>query len=190
MIYGITGRIGSGKSYVCNLMKKKYGAIIFNSDRGAKMMYDLPDIKKKICTVIDKDFYNKDGTANTKHIINVIGKDRFKLRLLGHIIHPEVLNLFLTGCDCIYKNNKDSIIVIESAILFDIGWDQYVDKTIWVNAPFSTRAKRVSARSGLDYMRTLKYMSLFPMGNTDMLKADYVIENKGKNKIDLSFVRP
>ena len=44
---GITGNIGSGKSYVCGLFKN-LGIPVFDSDHEAKLLYDRPEVKAKM----------------------------------------------------------------------------------------------------------------------------------------------
>ena len=44
----ITGNIGSGKSWVCELFKQHLGIPVYNSDFAAKQMYFLPDVRKKL----------------------------------------------------------------------------------------------------------------------------------------------
>ena len=44
----ITGNIGSGKSWVCELFKQHLRIPVYNSDFAAKQMYFLPDVHEKI----------------------------------------------------------------------------------------------------------------------------------------------
>ena len=189
MIYGITGRIGSGKSHVCKLMHNQYGANIFDCDEQAKGILNYPEIKKKVCLMIGKECYDVHGKYNPEQVIKLLMNNKFKIRLLTHIVQDELLKLFKRGCSHMRNNmGKDTILVIESAILFDLGWDKHVDKMIWVDADFDVRRQRVMDRHGTGMYIATKYMMMFPQGNTHKLKADYVIENNGIRPIDLRFV--
>lgn len=190
MIYGITGRIGCGKSYVCELMRKKHNAIIFDCDLEAKKILHCPRIKEKVCTVISPNCYNGEGKYRPKFISKMIRENKFILRVLEHIVQPEILKLFKAGCESIQKYRPDANIIMETAILFDIGWDKHVDKTIWVKAPFDVRKRRVMRRLSyeLDDKSVQEYMLLFPQGNAYMTQADYIIQNDGIKPIDLSFM--
>ena len=44
----ITGNIGSGKSWVCELFKQHLGIPVYNSDFAAKQMYFQPNVREKI----------------------------------------------------------------------------------------------------------------------------------------------
>ena len=44
----ITGNIGSGKSWVCELFKQRLGIPVYNSDNAAKQMYFQPDVREKL----------------------------------------------------------------------------------------------------------------------------------------------
>ena len=52
MKIGITGGIGSGKSYVCNILKQR-GIPVYNCDDEAKrLMTESPVIRKKLCELL------------------------------------------------------------------------------------------------------------------------------------------
>ena len=64
MKIGITGGIGSGKSYVCDIIKKQ-GFPVFNCDNRAKqLMVENEDIKQQIINVIGPNAYTEDGKLN------------------------------------------------------------------------------------------------------------------------------
>ena len=44
----ITGNIGSGKSWVCELWSQRLGIPVYNSDTAAKQMYFVPEVRKKL----------------------------------------------------------------------------------------------------------------------------------------------
>ena len=55
----ITGNIGSGKSWVCELFRQHLGIPIYSSDDAAKRMYFQPDVRDKLVKRFGNDFYLK-----------------------------------------------------------------------------------------------------------------------------------
>ncbi len=53
---GITGNIGSGKTYVCNAFQN-IGIPVFYSDEETKSLYLLPEIKRIITNRFGDDAY-------------------------------------------------------------------------------------------------------------------------------------
>ena len=63
MSVAITGGIGSGKSYVCRLLKQR-GIEIYDCDAAAKrLMRESDDLKKRLQALVGEDVYT-DGELN------------------------------------------------------------------------------------------------------------------------------
>ena len=188
MILGVTGLMGSGKSHVCNELRSKYGAIIFDSDQEAKGILHWNYIKEKIIALFGKDCYDSNGMLDVVYLRNIVFNDDFELRVLESIVHPEVLKLFHGAKS--YMNtymDKNDILVLESALLYKIGWEKYVDKVVWVDVPFWLRKTRVMERDGITSEEFMKRSLKQPLGNKDMLRADYIVNNYDMG-FDLTFM--
>ena len=67
---GITGGIGSGKTYICNLLRER-GYEVYNCDDEAKrIMLEDEEIISQIKTLIGNDAYTPDGQLNKPVIAN------------------------------------------------------------------------------------------------------------------------
>lgn len=62
---GITGNIGSGKSFVCNIFKNN-GIPVFYSDEETKLLYLVPKIRDIIIEHFGEETYFEDGSLNKK----------------------------------------------------------------------------------------------------------------------------
>ena len=56
----ITGNIGSGKSWVCELFKQHLGIPVYNSDFAAKQMYFQPNVREKLVNRFGNSIYLSD----------------------------------------------------------------------------------------------------------------------------------
>ena len=65
MKIAITGNIGSGKSYVCDLFKSQ-GVPVFDSDREAKLLYDLPEVRQKMVERFGAQIYQDNGVLDRR----------------------------------------------------------------------------------------------------------------------------
>jgi len=138
---GITGGIGSGKSVVAELFRIM-GIPVYIADIESKLLTETsPVIRKKLCELFGTSIYGEKG-LDKKKLASYIFNDPALLQKVNHIIHPEVSRHFIDWV----SQQKGSICVIESAILFESGFDSLVDKTITVFAPRSLRIQRASVR--------------------------------------------
>lgn len=175
MILGITGGMGSGKTHICSILKEKYGAVIFNCDHIAKSVMLRSDVIPKIQNLIGGDAYKPNMRLNKKYIASVVFNDKEKLEQLENIVHPIVLKELEKAKARDYK-----FLVVEMATLFEKGWDQYVDKTLWVDAPVDVRGERVKKRDNLPFKQFAQRARFQNQGGENRKKADYVFINDGR----------
>ena len=55
---GITGGIGSGKTYVCQLLKQRGIPVYHCDDEAKRLMTESSVIRKKMCKLIGNEAYN------------------------------------------------------------------------------------------------------------------------------------
>ena len=144
-IIGITGGIGSGKSTVAKVFNF-YDVPVFTADTEGKIISDCnPIAVESIKKLFGNDIY-VDGKLNRKSVAAQVFEDKDKLLQLNQIIHPLVKLSFDNFCN---KNANKSFVAIESAILIESGFYNFVDFSVMVSAPESLRIKRVVLRDGL-----------------------------------------
>ncbi len=145
MIIGLTGGIGSGKSYIAEILKF-LGLLHYSTDYEAKR---LMEADKRVIEAIKCSFgdsaYLADGKLNRDYLSSIIFNNNLKRNELNMIVHPAVAADFKQ----FVAVNSGSDIVIESAILFESGFDKLVDVTIAVSADISSRISRVMVRDSV-----------------------------------------
>ena len=191
-IIGLTGGIGSGKSSILNLFKKK-NISCFNTDFIAKQLMDN-ELKEKIKTLFGTDIY-KNGELNRKKISKIVFNDIEKLNKLNSIVHPAVRKNFT---DFVKRNKKDKFIVYETALLFETGFSKECDVIILVIAPLKKRIKRIIKRDGLLKSEITRRINHQWSDEKKVDLSDYIINNdnwgntliefdKIFNKLNLSY---
>ena len=138
---GITGGIGSGKSTVCNALSQ-YGVAIYDSDARAKVLMSS-NLRPAIEQLFGPEAYI-NGALNRQYIASEAFTNPSLLSQLNNIVHPAVAEDFEQWCN----EQTTPMVVLESAILFESGFDKRVDITIFVDAPLEVRIARTMARDG------------------------------------------
>lgn len=169
---GLTGNIGSGKSTICRIFSS-IGIPIFYADIESKKLLDSPAIYKKLILVFGEKI-STNNTIDKIKLASIVFKDQDRLKQLNNILHPEVYNRFN---DWLKTHTKSQYIIMEAAILFESGFDKYVDISINVHSDKKNRLERVMQRDGIDKQSVLARMQNQLSDEVKIKNADYTIEN-------------
>jgi len=175
---GITGGIGSGKTWVCRVFQH-LGVPLFNADEEVKNLYQTDEtLKGLLITEFGNSAYTPSGDFN-KAFFREILVDSNMRESLNQIVHPLVFKRFEEWS----SEQKSPYVIKEAAILFESGADKTVDKSIGVFAPLEIRMERVIARDNRtrEEIQTIMNMQL----SDDALKSkvDYTIINDNERSV-------
>ncbi len=172
---GITGGIGSGKTHVCKLLET-IGISVFYSDMvGKDLTNNNLTIKNKMIELLGDEAYKND-LLNSKYVASKVFDDKTLLQKINSIIHPAVFLAFEEWC----KSHADEkVVVAESAVLFESGFNKYMDKTIVVTAPLQLRISRIMNRDKMTYPEVEARINNQLSDDEREAKADYIIKNDG-----------
>ena len=145
MIIGLTGGIGSGKSTVAKLFETM-GCAIYNSDEKAKELYFNTSVKAQVIGLLGNESYLSDDEINKDYISKKVFSDTQLLHQLNKIIHPAVKEDFTNFQS---KFSPETIIIKETALLFETGIYKELDYSILVTAPVFVKIARVIKRSNV-----------------------------------------
>ncbi len=143
--FGLTGGIGSGKSTVCALFREQ-GVAVYDSDAEAKrLMAESADLRRKLIEAFGEECYNAEG-LDRKYLASKVFGCEEALQRLNSIVHPAVREDFRAWAE----RQRGSYVVLESAILFEAGFENEVDATLAVMAPLEERVRRTMERDGVE----------------------------------------
>lgn len=182
MVVGLTGGIGSGKTFVSSLFQE-LGVPVYISDIEAKkLMHTQADVMKAIVKLFGKNAYEQ-GVLNRKFIASQVFVDKDKLEKLNAIVHPAVSHHFKNW----YKEQKSDFVIKESAILFETKGNEYCDAVILVIAPEEVRISRVLERDKTTANEIRNRMNNQKADDEKIPLSDYIISNidreETKNKV-------
>ena len=176
---GVTGGIGSGKSVVCEVLRL-HDIPVYDADLEAKNLNDTsPVIREKLIEAFGAELYKNDK-LDRKKLAQLIFNDEKNLRQVNSIIHPELAKHFEKWTD---GRMEHSIVAIDAAVLFEAGFQQFVDKTITVFSPIETRIERVVKRDNLTREHILSRINSQMSDEEKIRLSDFVIINDNKHSI-------
>lgn len=166
---GITGGIGSGKSYVCRQMAQR-GIPVYDCDREAKRLEEEdPQLRQEITALVGPEAYDGEGRLNRSAVAAWLFGDEEHLRAINALVHPAVRRDFEAWC----ARQDAEEVVMESAILEEAGMRDCVDELWEVRAPLETRIRRVMERDGA----TREQVEARIRRQKECGQADRIIEN-------------
>lgn len=170
-IVALTGGIGSGKSYVCQLLKQ-HGIIVYDCDEAAKrLMREDGQLQQQLIQLVGSDVY--EGAELQKSVLaQFLLASETNKQAVNDIVHPAVATDFL----------QSSLQWVESAILFDAHFDRRIkpDMVICVTAPLQIRVERIMQRDGISREKATAWISS-QMPQDEMVRlSDVEIVNDGK----------
>ena len=184
MKIGITGGIGSGKSYVCRLLEQR-GYTVYDCDSAAKrLIRTSPFIRRRLTALIGPETYFKESgdrsqesgeyILNKKAVAEFLLKSEENARAIDRIVHPAVFRDFI----------ESGMEWMESAIIYESGIYRLVDRVIVVTAPKELRIQRVIARDEISREKVLEWMSRQLPQEEVRQRADFEIVNDGQADIN------
>lgn len=143
-IFGLTGGIGTGKTTLAGFLQKNHSNIeLFDCDKVAKEIMEEEVIKNKISDILGKEIWH-DNSLDKKKIATIIFNNPEKKKEIEELIHPVVWEKL---DEVIKKSNENQIILVESAILFDMGKEKDIPNIIATICDIDQRRKRIKARN-------------------------------------------
>lgn len=177
-ILGVTGGTASGKSSVCEILKKHGGKII-DADRIAR------DLQKKggvayteVVEYFGSDILLGNGELDRKKIADIVFADKKELLMLNRIVHKHVSKEIKRLVEE-YRKTDCSFVVLDVPIPVEDGFFDTAE-TIWaVVANVDVRIERLMARMGIEENEALKRINSQMSSREYEDIADVVIANEG-----------
>lgn len=171
----ITGSIGSGKSVVSRMMNV-LGVPVYDCDINAKrLMTDDEFIVSELKRMFGDECYEDDGTLNRQYIASRIFTDKENIKRVNSLVHPVVKRDFEEWAE----KQESSVVAVETAILYESGMIEAVDKVLVVWADRETAISRTIQRSGMNRIQVENRMNNQMSVDDLLLMSDYSLYNDG-----------
>lgn len=180
----ITGNIGSGKSWVCELFKQHLDIPVYNSDAAAKRMYFQPEVREKLMARFGNAIYLSDVEIDRGYLADLIFHDETAQHDLEGILYPA---LFVDFEQWVAEQDA-SYVLFESALVYEKGLGKRFDAVVLVSASEETRLRRAMLRDRCDEATVRARMARQWSEDDKRQLADYVIwhDNDDEDEVLLS----
>ena len=178
LVVGLTGGIGSGKSTLAALLAER-GAQIIDADAHGRdaLRPDRPAWHSVVGQFGDGVLQANSMEIDRKRLAAVVFNDSNKLAALNAIVHPVILQKIADDLERL--SGTDEIVVLDAALIFEVGLDDSLDVLVAVTAEPDLRKQR---------LRTQRHMDLADIGarmasqmNPEEIngRADVLVVNDG-----------
>lgn len=180
ILLGVTGGIGSGKSYVC----RKFAAAgfpVFDTDTAARLeMLENEELRQRLRCLVSPDVFRADGTLNKPVIRAFLHSSPRNAALFDGEVHPCVRMRWRRWA----AERTERLVLMECALLYEANFDTEVSRTLLVTAPESVRIARVVARDGIPEATVRRWIAMQMPEEEKARRADFIIRNDGAADID------
>lgn len=173
----VTGGAGSGKTSVCNRLKK-LGVKVISADEMARDAV-APGSKAlaKIIRFFGEKVVLSDGTLNRKILRRMITDDDDARLNLERFLHHEITELIQKNVVCAEKEGCQ-IVVIEVPLLFELDMKERFDRVVVVGADKELRVKRLMERDQTSRDAAENLINVQMPDEEKVDRADYVLWNE------------
>ncbi len=178
IVIGITGIIGSGKTTVSKLLKKK-GITVVDLDVLAKKIITSKAARKDIENQLGKE-YIVDGEPDINKLKETVFVNRKQLKNLEEIIHPRVKELLWKKV-ARKRKSGEKILIVDAPLLYETDLYKSLNKTIVISAETEKIKERLRIRGLTEKDISARMSNQIPLKEKEK-RADFVIYNNGTTK--------
>lgn len=181
-VIGLTGPIGAGKDEVAGILKRR-GAYIIDADSLAHALYgSQTPLWHELVKAFGSRILMRGGKINRKKLGEVVFSDKNKLLRLNKLVHPLLREEIAKKiAESRQRKSESRVIVINAAVLKEIGLLSLVDEVWLVTASREIRLKRL-VKNGLGEKEAKKRIGAQASAREYAKAADVIIDNSGTRK--------
>ncbi len=125
------------------------------------------------------DILAADGCIDRRKLGDIVFRDEEKRLWLNNCLHPKVFESYLAQVRQMRNRPRDTIIVLDAALLIETGYHRKMDRTVVVYAEPEQQIERLMRRNNFTREQALaRIRSQMPLSEK-RAHADYVIDNTG-----------
>ena len=175
-IIGLTGGIGSGKSFIAALFAE-LGCVVIDADALVRGAYGDPPVRQTLREWWGNEVLKPDGSVDRAAIARRVFTDPAQRTRLEALLHPLVDSARRRKMRISATDPQAVAFVWDTPLLFEAGLNTQCDAVVFVDAPFQIRLERVIRSRRWDEAELLKRENLqWPLDRKREI-SDYMICN-------------
>jgi dephospho-CoA kinase len=181
MLIGLTGAFASGKSAVARMMEER-GAATLDADELARQAVEPGSTAlEEIRRVFGPEYLKPDGALDRRRMGELVFSRPDSRARLNAIIHPWVIDEMDRRIRELRSRGKDAprCIALNVPLLFEVGMERKVDKTVVVVVDEARRFMRARKRDGLSEREIVNRLAAQWPQRLKARLADYIVDNSG-----------
>ena len=147
LVIGLIGGIGSGKSSAAAALAKLGARVISGDLLGHEALRDA-DIKKQVVEHWGKRVLDRQGEIDRSRLGAIVFGNPEERRKLEAIVHPYIKRRLAEEIDAAQADRRVKLIVVDAAVMLEVGWSKHCDRILYVEAPRNLRLKRLAQQRG------------------------------------------
>ncbi len=177
-ILGLIGGIGSGKSTVAEMFRQ-CGAVVVNADRIGHELLCRRDIMDTLTGRWGDSILNENGDLSRAVIARIVFQPnetgKAERQFLDALLHPLIHHEMSSTIQAL-KRMGEKLILIDAPLLLEAGWDDQVDRIIFIDAPREVRWERVRQRGWTEAEFDAREAAQWPI-EEKRRRADNLVDN-------------
>ena len=175
-VIGLIGGIGAGKSTVAERLVE-LGATVIDADRTGHETLRDPSVIKQLAATFGPEILGDDGQIDRSKLGSLVFADTGRRKTLESIVHPLMLERFVHRIKAALTDEQSPLVVLDAAILLEVGWNGVCDRIIFVDAPRDVRIDRLRQTRGWDEAELDRRESAQWPIDKKKSRADVIIDN-------------
>ncbi|MGH2756430.1 MAG: dephospho-CoA kinase [Actinomycetota bacterium] len=177
LLVGLTGGIGSGKSSFAALLSELGAHVIDADELGRDALRPVEPAWRAVVDHFGEEILvPSSNEVDRKRLAGIVFADKDKLAALNSIVHPEIMRGIGNALDLLRGTND--IVVLDAALIVELGLHETVDVLIVVTASDKARSERLVER-GMNVEDALARMAAQAPSEQLLKRADIVVNNDG-----------
>jgi dephospho-CoA kinase len=146
-VVGLIGAIGAGKSSVAKCLAAR-GGFVIDADALGHEALRQPEVIAALVKRWGESVRKPDGSLDRRAIGRIVFANPAERSALEALVFPYIGKRTVEEIARGAADPNTRFVVLDAAVLLEAGWNNNVDRIVYVDAPRDLRVERLAARSG------------------------------------------
>lgn len=179
-IIGVTGGVGSGKTFVVSRARELYQIPVILADEVGHIAL-LPGQKTydKVIEAFGTEILKEDGTIDRKRLGAIVFAEEKKRTILNQIVHPFITEYIKNQINEYRISQPSGVVLLEAAILLESELAGLCDEIWFVSANQEIRRERLKSSRGYTDEKIDQMMDAQLSDDEIKKQVDQILLNNG-----------